>query len=779
MKSGHSFEEALPIAIGIMKTWAAGGPTYGHKSHATPATMAKAAAALKHWEQMKSEAHSGASRRSTIEQSMVRGNGSSGNAGAVAPGHNFWGNQHTGSLGKQQKQAQAKTASQAKASAAGAGKLPAQPNLSGQASSIIASAGQANPAVAAQNAATASSTAATNAYYAQQQALQTIQLNNAVATSTAAYNTAKDTVGETQAQQAQNVAFTKAVIHNTASASTNEQNQEKIQAVQLQASNSNQQAQDRLKNAQVALMGAMKAAGFRSPEEWPAGVADQILLSPPDALTAEEWTEQFRDAFVGEAGTSGAANFLPAGPSAKQDARIKKRLKEPETRPTDRDPEKIGATHWFQGENRNVCEVCGEPMTSPKHEHVDPHGATGPAIINKTASVSGGSKQASFNFPLQGRAGDGIIDPPEDPNSPWHEFEGTDLSHCDVCGGGIAEPQHTKGSGQGAQVQEAAESAPGVPLLSIPDQASLIRSAGLPSPAEVHEANVSNMAIVEAPLEDALKSHFEEQKRSVVGRLLGKRGGRMLKRAAQAVAALEPSVVEEELEEPTGDQVELDPGDVFDQSFWAGRTAQVLEPHLHTAASLAINHAKSQVNAIDDNNNGLVAIDAAHSEMRSRAAEAARAVTQTTSLELSRALQAGVARGEDRAQLRARLEHVFENALSSRAQQIAQTQVNGAYNQAGLTYAKQLPEGVVGAKVWLARMDEKTRLHHRLANAQQQDLGHPYIVGGVPMQYPGDTRAPIDEWAGCRCSQAFLKPGESFGAVSKAAAAYATAPAAA
>ena len=478
---------------------------------------------------MKAASHSGASKRSISSSSIIspssistRGNGSAGNPGAVAPGHSFWGNQHTGSLGKQNK-----VKGQVKQAQSKIGKVPPQAPVGGAAASIIASAAGAPAAVqatAAQSAAAKALAASqSQAYYAQQAAQQKIAQNNAVANATASYNTAKDTVGQTQKQQAQNVAFTVAQTKNTASASQNELGQQKIAAVKLQADNAQQQAEDRLKNSQVQLMGAMKAAGFRAEE-----------LEGLDELEMEE-LERDGMGFVGEGAPpgvnnpSGTAALLPVGPSAKQDKRIRKRLKEPETRPTDRNPDTTTSTHWFQGSNRNSCEKCGEPMTSPKHEQVDEHGAMGPATINKSAST-GLTKQAGYNFPLQGREDDGFIAAPEDPDSPWHTFDGDDLTHCDVCGGAIQEPQHLKGGGQGEQVQEAAESAPGVPPVAIPDQEDIIRSAS--STSDAHEANLKNVAVCEGPLENDLVTHFEEQKRATINRLLGKRGGRMLKRAA-------------------------------------------------------------------------------------------------------------------------------------------------------------------------------------------------------------------------------------------------------
>lgn len=60
-KNGHSIQEAIPMAIGTAKRWAAGGTTNGtaRAKHVHPVTMAKAAAAVAQWEALRARAHAG------------------------------------------------------------------------------------------------------------------------------------------------------------------------------------------------------------------------------------------------------------------------------------------------------------------------------------------------------------------------------------------------------------------------------------------------------------------------------------------------------------------------------------------------------------------------------------------------------------------------------------------------------------------------------------------------------------------------------------------------
>lgn len=59
-RGGHSTSQAIAIAVGTAKRWAAGGKTNGATGHnVTAATRAKAAAAVAQWEALRAKAHAG------------------------------------------------------------------------------------------------------------------------------------------------------------------------------------------------------------------------------------------------------------------------------------------------------------------------------------------------------------------------------------------------------------------------------------------------------------------------------------------------------------------------------------------------------------------------------------------------------------------------------------------------------------------------------------------------------------------------------------------------
>lgn len=114
--------------------------------------------------------------------------------------------------------------------------------------------------------------------------------------------------------------------------------------------------------------------------------------------------------------------------------------------------------------------------------------------------------------------------------------------------------------------------------------------------------------------------------------------------------------------------------------------------------------------------------------------------------------------GEGVDELRTRIERVLDvtgtNRWANRAQTIAQTESNRAWN-AGVYASALYYEPATGAgwtKVWVTRDDGRERASHRRADGQEVPLRDYFQVGGVPMRYPGDPAAPADEVVNCRCS---------------------------
>jgi hypothetical protein len=824
-KSGHPFEEALPMAISVMKIWATGHNPWskGHTGHVHPDTQAKAAAALAHWEAMKAAAH-GNSRAITIvvsEFDGVRTVDGSGSGKTTKSGSSNKSGQAQSQ--QQQKSAASKTAGktaskdakqklqqdkekrqQAKAQAAAAGTgtgkgdhaaghpfygnqhsagTGANPTLAADAKKFPATnPTAAGAAVAASSSSGSSSTGTTAAQAAQQQQ----QALTAVESAKTSYDDAEDSlstdqldVAQAQQEETQDVAFALAK-GNSADKATNTANDQAIAAVQLSSTDRIQSTQltededeQKLKDAQATLENAMKNAGYRGVDT--------------------------RDGFVGEGNpagigdASGAANFLPAGPTPAQakavDAALEGKSK-----------------HRFRGGNLTSCASCGQPITAPVHQL---------RVVGPKTKVPVLSTSAIL--------------------------------------------RHVRHAGPGHH----------------PVQTGHIKGVPARHRKAAAAANQKNYTQVEGPLQTALAAHFEDQRHSTISRLMGKRGGRLLKRsseeqnqgqqkprriapppassssglpltaaavvAAGYAAAKKPkypqpgddthtteewstvpsqtlegesaptSVVQQMKEDgesvenapiqPIPDDVEadtqppetaaqlpevgegegpeptllpdVDPSDIFDPGFWANKTEQVVQPHLNIAGILAQNEVKNQVGLPIDTDDSS-SLGAVQSILKRRAAEIAQTVTGTTAKQLADALQQGVANGEGRDAIAARVNKVFDEASMNRAKMIAQTATIGAYNEAAHGYASNLPPAVVGKHVWLAHHDSRTRTTHRMADLQERPLNAPFIVGGSSMMYPGDVSAPPNEYINCRCSQAFLPPSMSYGPIQGAAQAYVT-----
>lgn len=59
-------------------------------------------------------------------------------------------------------------------------------------------------------------------------------------------------------------------------------------------------------------------------------------------------------------------------------------------------------------------------------------------------------------------------------------------------------------------------------------------------------------------------------------------------------------------------------------------------------------------------------------------------------------------------------------------------------------------------KAWNVRVDGRERASHRaMSGAEPIARNAPFIVGGYPMQHPGDESAPAAETVNCRCSMSF------------------------
>ena len=91
----------------------------------------------------------------------------------------------------------------------------------------------------------------------------------------------------------------------------------------------------------------------------------------------------------------------------------------------------------------------------------------------------------------------------------------------------------------------------------------------------------------------------------------------------------------------------------------------------------------------------------------------------------------------------------YFGGISYRAERVARTEVISTNNMAAQnTYT----ENGVKQHEWLATDDTRTRDDHSAADAQVQDIGTPFDVGGEQLMYPGDPAGSPAETCNCRCT---------------------------
>lgn len=127
----------------------------------------------------------------------------------------------------------------------------------------------------------------------------------------------------------------------------------------------------------------------------------------------------------------------------------------------------------------------------------------------------------------------------------------------------------------------------------------------------------------------------------------------------------------------------------------------------------------------------------------------------------------GAELGESIPDIASRIDDVLDTTHTdrwpNRATVVARTETMGALN-AGRTdaFAAVVEEtGDEFEQVWLSTIDRRTRATHRVADGQRVPIGQPFIVGGVPLRYPGDPLGPGKEVIQCRCSSLLVEPGET------------------
>jgi SPP1 gp7 family putative phage head morphogenesis protein len=252
-----------------------------------------------------------------------------------------------------------------------------------------------------------------------------------------------------------------------------------------------------------------------------------------------------------------------------------------------------------------------------------------------------------------------------------------------------------------------------------------------------NDANMRATAL-ESQYEIEMRSLFAKQRDFVLSRLEGRRG----KAALRAATGDEPPRV------PPAEAV-------FDAQHWQDETARVAAQLYRSIATVAGTSIADKLGTAFS-----IHADRVARFIRDRAQRVAQQVTATTFDAIREQLNAGVAEGESIPQLAKRIRHLFQVASDTRARTIARTEVISAYNGASEATVASYGADVVGGKEWIATHDTRTREDHRHADGQIKGMAEPFIVGGVPMTYPGDPIAPPGEVVNCRCTIGFLTPAD-------------------
>lgn len=132
--------------------------------------------------------------------------------------------------------------------------------------------------------------------------------------------------------------------------------------------------------------------------------------------------------------------------------------------------------------------------------------------------------------------------------------------------------------------------------------------------------------------------------------------------------------------------------------------------------------------------------------IKERAKAMAKNVNATTVEKLSRVLAEGIGAGEGIAKLTDRVNSVYEEYSTYRAEMIARTEATAANNRGFMESYEQ--SGVANAKEWIATGDGKTRDSHAGADGEIVGLDKNFSNG---LEYPGDPSGDPSETVNCRC----------------------------
>jgi len=150
---------------------------------------------------------------------------------------------------------------------------------------------------------------------------------------------------------------------------------------------------------------------------------------------------------------------------------------------------------------------------------------------------------------------------------------------------------------------------------------------------------------------------------------------------------------------------------------------------------------------------GAIISDFMESFVRRNVGERITSITRTTRVRLKRIIHNAIDMGLSINDTVKNIREDWGDIVTVRARMIARTEIVSASNAGSLAGA--ISSGVSAKKVWLATKDDRTRAAHLEADGQVKDLNQPFMVGGEPLQFPGDPGGSADNVIGCRCTQIY------------------------
>lgn len=130
----------------------------------------------------------------------------------------------------------------------------------------------------------------------------------------------------------------------------------------------------------------------------------------------------------------------------------------------------------------------------------------------------------------------------------------------------------------------------------------------------------------------------------------------------------------------------------------------------------------------------------------------ANGITQTTKDVIQRVLTEASVQGWSFSEIVKRLQS--PDLTAARARLIARTETVSAANAASNIAARDT--GLVMDKIWIAAKDNRVRPDHALVDGTTIPMDQKFIVGGMPMSFPGDVNGGAKEVCNCRCTHAFI-----------------------